>query len=558
MEKQRCPYCLNLSDQNICPYCGEEREIAAAENTRAHARNIGNILAGRYQIGKALSHNGEGITYLAYDNQENTRVEIREYFPGNLCARQPDGSVLVGDETLLAFKSLMFDFTDMYKAVAEAGSPGLQKVREIFLEQGTAYAVCELYDLPTLAQYVRENGALSVMEAKRIMLELCSALTPIHRGGLIHGGISPRNILVDEESRIRITGFSTLSLRTRGSGIECELYPGFSAPEQYEANRWQGSWTDVYGIGAVAYHMLTGRYLPPAGERQTGAPLPGLRELPGLPGNMAATIEKALCPESEHRIQSIEEFSAGILQSQQGNTSVFSIKANETLILDEQTRVLGKAVRSDSEKTMVVPEKPKTSAKKKPARSWSRKKLALAVLIFLVGCGGAAVGVSALIGTPIHLPSFSKPQVIDFPEPHYVPSLVGRYVDTITTNSEWSDLFRFSVKYVYDDTIPEGIVISQAPDAGVKMINKGYVLLTVSRGPQNVKMPGLVGSNLDFALKTLGDMGIRYELVEMEEYAPGIVGKTSVVEGQTIDKTKDTVQIYVGVEPSETDEETED
>lgn len=76
---------------------------------------------------------------------------------------------------------------------------------------------------------------------------------------------------------------------------------------------------------------------------------------------------------------------------------------------------------------MVVPEKPKTSAKKKPARSWSRKKLALAVLIFLVGCGGAAVGVSALIGTPIHLPSFSKPQVIDFPEPHYVPSLVGRY-----------------------------------------------------------------------------------------------------------------------------------
>ena len=220
--------------------------------------------------------------------------------------------------------------------------------------------------------------------------------------------------------------------------------------------------------------------------------------------------------------------------------------------------MLGKAVRSDSEKTMVVPEKPKTSAKKKPARSWSRKKLALAVLIFLVGCGGAAVGVSALIGTPIHLPSFSKPQVIDFPEPHYVPSLVGRYVDTITTNSEWSDLFRFSVKYVYDDTIPEGIVISQAPDAGVKMINKGYVLLTVSRGPQNVKMPGLVGSNLDFALKTLGDMGIRYELVETEEYAPGIVGKTSVVEGQTIDKTKDTVQIYVGVEPSETDEETED
>ena len=553
MEKQRCPYCLNLSDQNICPTCGEERGIAEAENTRAHGRAVGNILAGRYQIGKVLHFNGEGITYLAYDNQENIRVEIREYFPGNLCRRQPDGSVLVGDEILLAFKSLMFDFTDMYKAVAESDSSGLQKVREIFLEQGTAYAVCELYDLPTLAQYVRENGALSVMESKRIMLELCSALTPIHRGGLIHGGISPRNILVDEESRIRVTGFSTLSLRTRGSGIDCELYPGFSAPEQYEANRWQGSWTDVYGIGAVAYHMLTGRYLPQGGDRQAGEALPGLRELPGLPGSMASTIEKALCPESEHRIQSIEEFSAGILQSQQGNTSVFSIKANETLILDEQTRVLGKAVRQEPEKTMVLPEKPGASPKK-PTRNWSRKKLALAVLLFLLACGGAAVGVSALIGTPIHLPSFSRPQVITFPEPHYVPSLEGRYVETITSNAEWSDLFQFSIKYVYDDSIPQGIVISQSPDAGVKMINKGYVLLTVSRGPQNDKMPGLVGSNLDFALKTLGEMGIRYELVGSEEYPPGIVGKTSVVEGQTIDKTRDIVQIYVGEEPGESEE----
>lgn len=79
---------------------------------------------------------------------------------------------------------------------------------------------------------------------------------------------------------------------------------------------------------------------------------------------------------------------------------------------------------------------------------------------------------------------------------------------------------------------PKGLSSAQAPDAGVKMINKGYVLLTVSRGPQNVKMPGLVGSNLDFALKTLGDMGIRYELVETEEYAPGIVEKPVLWKGR--------------------------
>ena len=130
----------------------------------------------------------------------------------------------------------------------------------------------------------------------------------------------------------------------------------------------------MYGIGAVAYHMLTGRYLPQGGDRQAGEALPGLRELPGLPGSMASTIEKALCPESEHRIQSIEEFSAGILQSQQGNTSVFSIKANETLILDEQTRVWARRSGRSRKRRWSCPKSPELPRKNRPGagpgKSW--------------------------------------------------------------------------------------------------------------------------------------------------------------------------------------------
>ena len=155
MAQERCPFCLNLCEENICPHCGGERDAAVAESTRAQARAVNSLLTGRYQIGRVLSVNGEGITYLGYDIQDDARVVIREYFPKGLCTRQADGTVQVDDSVLLPFKSLMFDFTDIYKAVAENPAEGLQKVREIFLEEGTAYVVCELYDLPTLGQYVR-------------------------------------------------------------------------------------------------------------------------------------------------------------------------------------------------------------------------------------------------------------------------------------------------------------------------------------------------------------------------------------------------------------------
>ncbi|MBS4785978.1 MAG: PASTA domain-containing protein [Clostridiales bacterium] len=548
MDQQRCPYCLNLSDQGICPHCGGERDAAAAENTLAHARSIGSILSGRYQLGRVMGRNAESITYIAYDMQENTRVEVHEYFPGALCSRGGDGSVLVSDEKLLAYKSLLFDFTDMYKAVAECENRGLVKVQEIFLADATAYAVTELCDLPTLERYVRENGALSVVEAKKIMLQICSALTPVHRMGLLHGGISPRNILVDEMSDIRLTGFSTLSLRTLGSGIDAELYPGFSAPEQYAANKWQGSWTDVYAIGATAYYMLTGSYLPSAQDRTDADPFPEGKFPSGIPANICRTVNHALKLDSDHRIRSIEEFSSGILQSQQGDTSVFSIKANETLILDEQTRVVGKVPARREERTMVLPDGGEGAAVS-PRRQHSRRWIAAMVLLFLALCVGAAVLFSGLIGGfhwDLGFLQSGEPQRISFPEPNIVPSLEGRHIDTITSNEEWNEQFQFSIRYTYDDNNPEGIVIDQGPDAGVKMLNRGTIILTVSKGAQNVPMPNIVGSRIDFAFTTLTEMGIRYVVIESTDYPEGIVGSTSVPEGQTVDRVNDTIYVTIG------------
>ena len=59
-------------------------------------------------------------------------------------------------------------------------------------------------------------------------------------------------------------------------------------------------------------------------------------------------------------------------------------------------------------------------------------------------------------------------------------------------------------------------------------------------------MPNIVGSRIDFAFTTLTEMGIRYIVIESTEYPEGIVGSTSVPEGQTVDRVKDVIYVTIG------------
>ncbi len=81
----------------------------------------------------------------------------------------------------------------------------------------------------------------------------------LHKAGLIHRGICPDNILLPIDGAARLTGYGTLALRTAGSELKSQLYPGYAAPEQYSAAEFSGRYTDVYALAAVCYRMVTGQ-----------------------------------------------------------------------------------------------------------------------------------------------------------------------------------------------------------------------------------------------------------------------------------------------------------
>ena len=90
----------------------------------------------------------------------------------------------------------------------------------------------------------------------------------LHKAGLIHRGICPDNILLPIDGAARLTGYGTLALRTAGSELKSQLYPGYAAPEQYSAAEFSGRYTDVYALAAVTYRLVTGQVPVAAPQRK--------------------------------------------------------------------------------------------------------------------------------------------------------------------------------------------------------------------------------------------------------------------------------------------------
>lgn len=101
------------------------------------------------------------------------------------------------------------------------------------------------------------RARLSWDRVKELFPPILTTLSLVHSAGIIHRGISPQTILVTEKNELKLIDFQISAGRTTGTEIACEMYPGYSAPEQYSSAEWQGTWTDVYGISATLYRVLT-------------------------------------------------------------------------------------------------------------------------------------------------------------------------------------------------------------------------------------------------------------------------------------------------------------
>jgi WD40 repeat protein/tRNA A-37 threonylcarbamoyl transferase component Bud32 len=143
--------------------------------------------------------------------------------------------------------------------------PNIARVYESGLENGVFYYAMELVNGMPIDQYARCHS-LDQSAILRLVLQVCTAVQHAHQVGVIHRDIKPSNLIVDQVGEPRVLDFGLAkAMRDEWNAAlsfdgEIAGTPGFMSPEQAQGtSRLTDTRTDVYGLGAVLYLLLTGR-----------------------------------------------------------------------------------------------------------------------------------------------------------------------------------------------------------------------------------------------------------------------------------------------------------
>ena len=238
-----------------------------------HCLRKGTRLIGRYTIEGILGQGGFGITYLGIDELHEKKVAIKEFFPQGIVTRNIEYQDTVtvtfvgekdnyekGKERFLKEARTMAKFSK---------DEGIVKALDFFEINNTAYIVMEYLEGITLKQYLRENQRIAPEDLIELLVPLIESLDEIHSQGMIHRDISPDNIMVLPDGRIKLMDFGAARDYTEfgEKSLSIVLKPGYAPPEQYQTHGVQGPWTDIYALCATMYKCITGENPPDAIDR---------------------------------------------------------------------------------------------------------------------------------------------------------------------------------------------------------------------------------------------------------------------------------------------------
>lgn len=310
-----CPFCMAPArGDEPCPTCGYKLDSCLAP---PHHLPFSTLLLNRYLMGRALGSSGLTITYVGRDLALDTKVVVKELFPIDLVSRRSAESYGVtpysgvGKEDLENCRAV---FLHDARTLASLGkNEVLSGARDFFEENGTAYIVTDYIDGESLSQVTAHRGGrIECDELLDLARPLFPALSELHGAGLIHGNISPENVLLTGGG-VRLVGCSCPAAPTVRAHASVMPPMTVYSPIERHVGRRQGPWTDVYSLCASLYACVTGIEPPPAlnrvakdgmapprdlgirmSTRQEAALMRGLRMMPSGRFTTMSQLEAAL------------------------------------------------------------------------------------------------------------------------------------------------------------------------------------------------------------------------------------------------------------------------
>lgn len=488
---KQCMQCMEFYDAqyDICPYCGYEENSGKKELLHIDA---GTVLIDRYLIGNALGFGGFGVTYIGYDQKLKRKVAIKEYLPSEFATRalhQPEVMINNNEKKMQQFSAGMKKFLDEAKKLAKLSSlDGIVHIYDSFEANRTAYIVMEYLEGETLASYMKREKKLTEEAAMDIIVPVLQTLEEVHHSGIIHRDIAPDNIFLakgqDGKTHVKLIDFgaSRYASTSHSKSLTVLIKPGYSPAEQYQSNGEQGTFTDVYAVGAVLYHLVTGVRPEDAFERRTQIQSGGkdpLKDPSCYNDELSENFENALMNALSVRVEDRSETADAFLQE---------------LISGEPVK---------------------------------RRVSSIRRIDFMRWPLWAKIGVPASAAAAITLIALLAAGVIGFKGAvgvYKLPDGMTRVPDTINANVEdaqkWLKDAALQVTQagtVYSPGLPENVVLAQDVSAGSVVMKNTMLSLTVSTGKEIYQMPDLTGMTEDYARQALECMGVAVTMQDGEK-----------------------------------------
>jgi serine/threonine protein kinase len=271
-----------------------------------------------YDIRKVIGTGGMGVVYQAVQKRVARTVALKVV--QGLSATDWRQRVRFANEAL---------------ALGRLKHPNVVTVYEVGEENSTPFFSMEYVPGGTLADRVRNDQRVPAKEAAELIAAAAEGVAAAHQVGVLHRDLKPSNILVTADGTVKVSDFGLARLLDRDDGPTHSGMlvgtPSYMAPEQAGGKMAEVTpATDVYGLGATLYHLLTGR--PPFKEgspigtamRVLNEPLPAPRTLcPDIDPVLEAIVLKAMAKASAERYQSARALAADLTAWRQGKpTSV--------------------------------------------------------------------------------------------------------------------------------------------------------------------------------------------------------------------------------------------
>jgi len=259
----------------------------------------GQRVGGRFEIVRLLGSGGMGAVYLARDEQLGEQVALKVV--AGLGLLDPSATERLRREASTARK---------------ISHPNVVRLHDIGEEHGLLFLSMEYVAGESLAARLTRLGAIPAAQLRPIAEQLCDGLAAAHAAGVIHRDLKPGNVLIAGDRTAKIIDFG-IARPVAGAGMTATNMvigtPEYMAPEQVRGGLVDAR-TDIYALGAVLYHALTGR--PPfsgpspiaVGLAHCQDPVTPPRQLrPDIPPGWEALVLRALDKDPSRRFQSASE-----------------------------------------------------------------------------------------------------------------------------------------------------------------------------------------------------------------------------------------------------------